>query len=44
MAQIAEECKKRLGSEEEPFEGEVPLAEVEKDTITIVNKDKAENQ
>ncbi len=41
MSQISEECKKRLGTEEEPFEGEVPLAEVEKDCIAIVNKDKA---
>jgi hypothetical protein len=44
MSQIAEECKKRLGTEDEPFEGEAPLAEVEKDTIAIVNKDKAANQ
>lgn len=44
MTQIAEECKKRLGTEDEPFEGEVPLSEVEKDTIAIVNKDKACSQ
>jgi len=28
---IADQVKARLGSEEEPFEGEVPLAEIEKD-------------
>ena len=28
MAVLAEECKKRLGTEDEPFEGDVPLNEV----------------
>lgn len=41
MEKISEECKKRLGTEDEPFEGDVPIAEVEKDCIAIVNKDKA---
>jgi hypothetical protein len=40
MAHIAEECKRKLGTEEEPFEGEVPLEEVEKETISIVRTDK----
>jgi len=29
MAQIAEELKKKMGTEEEPFEGDVPLDKVE---------------
>jgi dephospho-CoA kinase len=28
---IAEQVKGRLGTDEEPFDGEVPLAEIEKD-------------
>ena len=28
---IAEQVKGRLGTDDEPFEGEVPLAEIEKD-------------
>ena len=40
MSLIAEECKKKLSTEDEPFEGEVPLEEVEKETIAIVQKDK----
>jgi hypothetical protein len=30
MTKIAEQVKSTLGSEEEPFEGEVPIKEVEK--------------
>jgi hypothetical protein len=44
MAHIAEECKRKLGTEEEPFEGEVPLEEVEKETISIVRRDKESSQ
>lgn len=33
MKAVADEVKGRLGTEEEPFEGEVPLAEVEKDIV-----------
>ena len=44
MMSIAEECKKKLGTEDEPFEGDVPLAEVEKETIAIVKRDKASSQ
>ena len=28
MSKIAEECKKKMGTEEEPFEGEVPITKV----------------
>jgi len=41
MHAIAETCKGRLGTEDEPFEGEVPLEEIQKDTLAIVAKDKA---
>lgn len=44
MNAISDECKKRLGTDDEPFEGDVPISEVEKDCIAIVNKDKAAGQ
>ena len=28
MSKIAEECKKKMGTEEDPFEGEVPITKV----------------
>lgn len=40
MAAIAEEAKKRLGTEDEPFEGDVPNAEIEKDIIALVEEGK----
>lgn len=40
MAKIAEKCKDRLGTEDEPFEGDVPLEEVEKDVVDLINGDK----
>jgi len=44
MAVLSEECKKRLGTEDEPFEGDVPLAEVEKDVVALVEADKAASE
>jgi len=41
MHAIAEACKARLGTEDEPFEGDVPQEEIEKDTLSIVTKDQA---
>lgn len=43
MAEIAAELKKKMGTEEEPFEGEVPLAKVEDAIRDIVAADKAAN-
>ena len=40
MKAIKEDVKKSMGTEEEPFEGEVPLDQVEKATVEIVNKTK----
>ena len=40
MKVIKEEVKKSMGSEEEPFEGEVPLDKVEAATTDIVKKSK----
>ena len=31
---------KKLGTEEEPFEGEVPIAKVEDEIVAIINADK----
>lgn len=38
MSKIAEGVKSKLGSEEEPFEGEVPLVEVEKEIKSIISQ------
>jgi hypothetical protein len=40
MKAVKEEVKKSMGTEEEPFEGEVPLDKIEKATKDIVNKSK----
>jgi len=40
MKGLEEGIKKRLGTDEEPFEGEVPVAEFEKEVHSIINKDK----
>lgn len=37
MTVIADGCRKRLGDDENPFEGEVPIAEVEKDIVKLIN-------
>jgi len=40
MDEIAEGCKKRLTVDpEEPFEGDVPIAEIEKDVIALIQAD-----
>lgn len=39
MKALEEVVKKRLGTEEEPFEGEVPVPEVEKEIFTIFDRD-----
>lgn len=37
MKAVAEQIKTRLGTEDEPFEGEVPLADIEKDVMALVS-------
>jgi len=37
MSKISDAARGRLGTEEEPFEGEVPIAEVEADIVTLIN-------
>jgi len=44
MAVIADELKKKMGSEEEPFEGEVPIEKVEEAILELVSKDRAANK
>lgn len=44
MAAVAEEVKKTMGTEEEPFEGDVPLAKVEQAVIDLVETDLAEGK
>ena len=41
MKDISEKCKARLGTEDEPFEGDVPDEEVEKDVLAIIDADRA---
>ena len=36
MKKIAESCKAKMGTEEEPFEGEVPIAKVEEEINNII--------
>ena len=36
MGKIAEQVKSTLGSEEEPFEGEVPIASIEKAVVDLI--------
>jgi len=38
MSDVAEEVKKTLGTEEEPFEGDVPISEVEKAILEKVQQ------
>jgi len=38
MKIISEKVKSRLGTEEEPFEGEVPIKEVEKEISKIIEE------
>lgn len=33
MQNIAQELKKKMGTEEEPYEGEVPIANIEKEIL-----------
>lgn len=40
MAKISEAARGRLGTEEEPFEGDVPIAEVEADICALINEAK----
>ena len=43
MVEIATELKKKMGTEEEPYEGEVSIAKVEEEILRIVQKDKESN-
>lgn len=44
MEAIANELKKTMGTEEEPFEGDVPLSKVEAAICQLVADDRASNQ
>jgi len=37
MNAISEDVRKRLSTEDEPFEGDVPLPEIEKDIVNMMN-------
>lgn len=41
MKAIADKVKAKLGTEEEPFEGEVPIAKVEEEIVSIINASKS---
>lgn len=41
LAKLAEDIRPRLETEDGPFEGPIPEAEVEKDILKLVNEDKA---
>ena len=40
MAKIAEDIRPRLETEDGPFEGRIPDAEVEKDILAMISADK----
>jgi adenylate kinase family enzyme len=40
MKVVADKCKAKMGSEEEPFEGEVPIAKIEEEITNIINSTK----
>jgi hypothetical protein len=39
MAAIREQVRKKLGTEEEPFEGEVPIDKVEQAVLDLISDD-----
>lgn len=41
MPVVAEEVRKRLSTEDEPFEGDIPLEEIEKDICSMVSSAKS---
>lgn len=44
MAQLAEKLRGTMGTDEEPFEGEVPIHKVEEAILEIVSQDRAANK
>jgi len=40
MNKIAEDAKKKLGTEEEPFEGEVPVSKVQEGILDTIESDR----
>jgi len=43
MKDIQENIRQRLSTEEEPYEGEVPIGDIEKDIIEIIETTKAKS-
>ena len=43
MKAMSEDVRKKLGTEEEPFEGDVPIEKVEECILELVSKDKGNN-
>lgn len=41
MKEISLELKKKMGTDEEPFEGEVPIANVEKEILSILKSNES---
>ena len=44
MKFISEELKKKMGTEDEPFEGEVPMDKVEEAILDLVSRDRSANE
>ena len=44
MEKLSEEIKKKLGTEDEPFEGTVPLVKVEESILELISKHRNNNQ
>ena len=43
MNKIAEETRKKMGTEEEPFEGDVPMAKVQEAVLDMIESDRLNN-
>ena len=44
MKKIQVEIKKKMGTDEEPFEGEVPITSVEKEILNIISQNKSKSR
>lgn len=44
MKNISEDLKKKMGTEDEPFEGDVPMDKIEEAILETVSKDRAANE
>lgn len=44
MSKVSEDCRKKMGTEDEPFEGEVPIKKVEEAVYEMIESDRIRNE